>query len=129
MSDSPLGDTPQGDIGLRPGDSTVTLDWQKRSFKVVPVFEFEVRGLLAGYTSLYWGLFGIFAGLGFSCLTTYYTAGLAEPLKSRYFAAMLIFLCFAGVFLILSVKEWFTARNIVKDLLRRQGIPPQIVNQ
>ena len=109
-------------------DYTVKLDWQKRSLKVVPVFEFEIRNLIAGYSSIYFGLFGAFCGLGSSCLTTYLTASLSEPLKSRYFSATLIFLCFAFVFLVMSIKEWATARATAKDLLKRESISPRIAN-
>ena len=117
-----MGAAPQGDLGIRAGDSTVKLDYQKRSLKVVPVFEFEIRGLLSGYVSIAFGLFCLFVGLGASCLTTYLTASLGEPLRSRYFSAALIFLSFAFVFMVLSIVEFFKAQRVAKDLLKREPL-------
>lgn len=119
---------PQGDIGLQPGDSTVTMDWQRRNLKVVPVFELEIRALIAGYTSTFFGLFGIFAGLGLSSLTTYLTVSLTDSLSLKYFCATLLFLCLAFIFFILSIKEWLRSKATARDLLRRESTIPRTAN-
>jgi hypothetical protein len=91
---------------------------RKRVFEVYHVLKEDLNRLASGFVSVHFGLLGIMVGAALSMIITYVTVPLAEPLKTRFWAASLIFSIGAIYCAIMAFRDWRAACNEVERIKR-----------
>jgi hypothetical protein len=89
---------------------------RKRTIEMYHVLRQELDDLIAGYTAINLAFFGITFGAALALLITCTTAGLSEPLNSRYWFSFLGTGLLTAYFAIMSRKEWLNARKKVEQI-------------
>lgn len=81
-----------------------------------PILEQELQILASGYSSAHLALFGIAVGGFTSSLITYVTVELPEPIKRRFFDAMLVSAICVLYFGIMAIRDWRRTSGLAKQL-------------
>lgn len=76
----------------------------------------ELDELIAGYTSINLGFFGLAFGATLAIFITCTTASLQEPIKSRYWISFFVFALFTVYFFSMAVREWRNAQKKIDKI-------------
>ena len=117
MSDLTKPIAPEG-VSLSKGSEQpyTVITYRKRTIEMYHVLRQELDDLVAGYTSINLAFFGITSGAALAIFLTCTTAGLSEPLKSRYWFSFFGTGLLTVYFGIMSMREWRNARKKVDQI-------------
>jgi hypothetical protein len=100
-------------------EDLTAIKYRKRSLTMYPMLDQEVRTLKAGYTSPHLTLFGVCLGVFCSTLITLLTVTSLSNLAHLFlFAAALLTGILAVYFLLMAIRDWKNANDLVKQLDR-----------
>ena len=97
-------------------ESLTTISYGRRKLKMFVVLRQELDTLIAGFTSVYWALFGVTAGAATTTIITVCTVSLSDQTNRKFFDASVILGIATVTFLCLGLRDLAKSRKVVSQI-------------